>query len=431
MRNWIFNIWQLLKVCLGFIPALYMMLAIVILSFIFGVEHYYFKDIAPNYVIFDGDLETAQSLMNTLLQSMVTMVTFVVSVTMVVLSLAASQLGPRLIKSFVSNKTTHQYVGYFFCTVILCAVMIGILYNEDLSEPVPNFTISFVIVYCFISFCLLLGFINHVAKSCIADNMINRVYDHLCSSVNRITVKEEKLLKPNLPKSFDRKAQKIKSSKNGFVQNIDYNELLEIAAEHKSYVRIRLHAGDYVVDGQTALEYMSNEQVDEDFEKKLLKHLIIGNERTPTQDVEYSFRHLNEIGLRALSPGINDHTTAKIALNFIVSGLCSLYNKHLPNVVYNDEDNKCRIVGKPKYLEDLVEPCILPIMEAGQDKSDIMLHVLDKLEVLGQCDPTKEVCKVLKRLHTIAMDFIAINFKQFPELNEELKTRAADVKKYL
>lgn len=431
MREWVFNIWQLLKVCLGFIPALYMIVAVLVLSAVFSIEHFVFQDIAPSYVLFDADLQTAQTFMNTLLQSMVTMTTLVISITMIVLSLAASQLGPRLIKSFVSNKTTHQYVGYFFCTVILCAAMCAILYNEDLSDPLPNFTLSFVIVYCFVSFCLLLGFINHVARSCIADNMITRVYDHICTSIDRITIPEKKLLQPELPRGFDKKSEKVKAGQNGFIQNINYSDLLELSTEHDCYIRILRHAGDFVIAGENLFEYTCKDDVGEDFHKRILRHVIIGNERTPTQDIEYSFRHLNEIGLRALSPGINDHTTAKITLNYLSAGLCNLFHKHLPNVVYKDKNYICRIVGKPKYIEHLIEPMILPILEAGQTKSDIVHHVLDKLEVMAKCDPPKEAAKVLKNLYEIALGFIDVNFKQYPELKRELDIHAAAVKKAL
>lgn len=427
MREWLFNIWQLLKVCLGFIPALYAILAVSVLIILYTTEYFFFTDITSEYTIFKGDLADAKSLINAMLQSMITMTTMVLSITMIVLSLAASQLGPRLIKNFVSNNTTHQYVGFFFGAVIVCAVLIGILHHDNLSDPVPNFSISYVLVFCFLTFCLVLGFINHVAKSCIADHVIARVYDHILSSIKRISIDKEKLLKPNLPKGFDKKKEILKAGRDGFIQNIDYSELLEMAIKKDFYIRILAHAGDHVVAAQPLIEFQADSGVDEDFKKSIIKHMIIGKERTPTQDVEYSFRHLTEIGLRALSPGINDHQTAKVSLDYITAGLTHLFDKYLPNVVYNDEDGKCRIVGSPKYTEHLIEPAILPIMEAGKDNVDMMRHVLKKIDVLVSCDPPKEARKVLKNLLKVAQEYIKHEFNGQSILRKELDIQASAI----
>ena len=95
MREWLFNIWQLLKVCISFIPALYMISAVLILIGTYCAEYYLFSDLNTTYTIFKGDVQEARDLMIGLMQAMVTMTTFVVSITMIVLSLAATQLGPR------------------------------------------------------------------------------------------------------------------------------------------------------------------------------------------------------------------------------------------------------------------------------------------------------------------------------------------------
>ncbi len=422
MYEWIFNLWQLLKVCLGFIPAFFMGVAALFLFGIFLVEHTWFGDHQSGYTIFNGNLEDAQSLMSTMMQSMVTMTTLVITVTMMVVALAATQLGPRTIKNFVSNKVTHQYVGYFFCAVLLCALMTGILHNSELADPIPNFTISAVLLYCLFSFFLMLGFINHVAKSCIADHVIFRIYHHLVSSIKRITLDEKKLLKPDLPKSFDKKAVKLAAGRDGFIQNIDYSEILKIAAENDLYIRFSACAGDYVVTRQNLVEILDKNGAEdiEKIKKNILKHVIIGEERTPTQDIEYSFRHLTEIALRALSPGINDHTTAKVALFNITAGLSMLYDLFLPNVVYNDDENVCRIVGAPKYLEHLITPAIQPVLEAGQGSSDMLHHILERLDVLAKGTESKKYQDVIKALIDKCADFIAINFKDMPHLKKDL-----------
>ena len=425
MREWIFNIWQLLKVCLGFIPALYMAMAAIILIMIFTIERLYFDGLAPGgYTIYYGSLDEARDLLNTLLQTMVTMTTLVITMTMLVVSLSASQLGPRLVKSFVSNRTTHQYVGYFFSAVILCAVLLGIIHNEDFAEPVPNFTISFVIFCCFLSFCMLLGFINHIARSCIADNMIFRVYKHLLGSIDRICVDEKKLLSPDLPTGFEKKRVVIHSDRSGFIQSINYQDLLKFAKNNDLVIKVLGHAGDYIISSQPLAEVYArgDTKIDDDLIEDVLSQMIVGDERTPTQDIEYSFRHLTEIGLRALSPGINDHVTAKLALNYITAGLVELSGRHLPNVVYNDEDDVCRIVGTPKYLQNIMVPAILPIMEAGQDKADIMVHVREKLELLRSGLRGQKVTEQIKLLEDIADQYIDLHFKNFKTLKRQIET---------
>ena len=403
MISKIYNSWQILKGNLWFFPAFISFIYLCMTFGIYHIESVHFQDVELPSVLFNGSAEDAKSLAIALLSSMITMATLAISITMVVLSLAATQLGPRLIRTFMSDGKTKVFIALFFGAVIACFVLTMILHDATPKDYTPRITITAVFTMCFANLFVLLAFVHHVAQSGIADHVILHVADDLNESLERLTIKENEVKEEEnidvsvWPKDFEKKRQSLFFERSGYVQHINYKSLSHIAAKHGLYIQIKFKAGHFLVQGEDGVRIYPKNKFNEDVVSEVRDCFIIGSARTPTQDIEYSIRHLVEIGLRALSPGINDHFTAIRVLDHLSAALAILFEKNIPSQWKTDSDGHVRIQAKQSDEADVILSAFDRIRYAGRDKPDIVEHLLKKLKILTALAHTRPQIEGLKR----------------------------------
>ena len=398
MFSKIYNSWQLLKGNLWFVPAVFCIVAVLSTFAFYALDIIYFKDIDLPQYIFQGSTDDAKSVVITLLSAMITMATLAISITIVVLSLAASQLGPRIIKTFMSDRRTKDFIGLFFATVVMCFVLTGILHARGSEIATPQLTISFVFLFCFINLFVLLGFVHHVAHSCIADNVIFNVANDLKNALQRLTTDsaehniDKKPENPNWPKDFKRVSKHMFFKRSGYIQNINYEGIVNIANEHELRIQIEHKAGKFVVKGEDGISVYTKSKKDEEFEdiKASIENcFIIGDVRTPTQDIEYSIRHLVEIAIRALSPGINDSFTAMSVLDSLSEALAVLFVKDTPPESFYNEEGVKRLIAKQSNDASVIFTAFDQIRHNSATMPSMIRHLLEIFIVLEQLTEDK------------------------------------------
>lgn len=310
------------------------------------------------------------------------------------------------------DRKTKDYIGLFFGTVIACFVLTIILHSRTSEAITPQVTISTVFVLCFVSLFVLLGFIHHVALSCIADHVILNVAADLRKAINRLLDDESTKHENNeesdstWPTSFDNNIEHIFFQRSGYIQSIDYEHLTKISQKNDLHMRVKLKAGHFVVKGEDGIHvHFKNTKTNkseqeskdrQDLVSDILEGIIVGINRTPTQDIEYSIRHLVEIAIRALSPGINDSFTAMNVLNQLSAALVCLFDKDVaPNVLY-DKNGAKRIEALQSSEADIVFNAFDQIRHSASDIPAVMLHLLEKLVILSTQTDSKVAHKAMK-----------------------------------
>ena len=382
----------------AFISLLYLLATIAIYTF----ESNYLQNVDSLQLLFHGDIKDAQSLAGSLLSSMITMATLIISVMMVVLSLAATQLGPRLIRTFMSDRRTKTYIALFFGAIISCYILTIILYDVPENGYTPKLTITTVFLICFSNLFVLLAFVHHVAQSSIADNVITRVANDITESLNRLTLSEENAdySEPDLsdwPKDFERKQSHLYFERSGYVQNINYDHIMTLCESHGLFAEIHFKAGHFLVQGEDGVRIYPKNKLDEETEYAIRRSFIIGNTRTPTQDIEYSVRHLVEIGLRALSPGMDDNFTAITVLDRLSAALAVLFKKETPKEWIQDSEGRYRMWTKQSSDADIIFSAFDQLRHSAREKPDIIMHLLKKMKILCKLARTKGQIAGLKR----------------------------------
>lgn len=110
--------------------------------------------------IYNGNVEEASDVLGLFLTCMITMTTLMISITMVVLSLAASQLGPRLVRIFMGDRRNKIFIGFFFGSTALCFTCLGVLHDPIASASTPRLLTSFTFPVCFLNLFILLAYVT-------------------------------------------------------------------------------------------------------------------------------------------------------------------------------------------------------------------------------------------------------------------------------
>ena len=391
MKSWaskLYKIWELTRSSLFYVPVIISFMFIGGILLVFWLELTYTEYVEKLKFLYAGSIEDAKTILQTILSALITMTTLVISITMVVLSLSASQLGPRLIKIFMSSRRTQIYIGIFFGSIALTLTLLILLHDQSTFEQPPKLTISSCFVLAFINLFVLLGYVNHVARSGIADTTIERVTKELENSLARLcdnTNSQQQSEAPSIPSELTQHKRDIYSASSGYIQNIQYPALLEIANQNDLLINMECRAGDYIFSGQKIGTLFPKNHAHADIEIKVVECIDIGANKTGAQDIEYSIRHLAEIGLRALSPGINDNFTAMTVLDKLSGILSAALDTDLPQHIYHDEDNKLRLIGKSVTKSDIVHSALSQIRDAGKTKPDILHHII---VIIGQISLT-------------------------------------------
>lgn len=396
----------MIKSNLWFTPALYCFVYFVSTVGLVAFDMHYIKgniDVPPFF--FKGTIEDTRSLIIPLMSAMITMATLAISITVVVLSLAASQLGPRLLITFMSDRTTKSYIGMFFGAIVSCFILALVLHDMEVKPDgfMPYFTINTVFFLCFMNLFVLLGFVNHASHLGIADNVVLTVSNDLYKAIDKLENREEGKNtdikdQKKWPSDFAKKSVPIFFGKNGYIQHIDYSELRQLCEEHNAKIEVKVKAGHFIIKGEEYVRIYPKQETQTKLIDKIHSCFIVGVQRTPTQDLEYSIRHMVEIAIRALSPGINDSFTALHVIDHLAAGISKLFDKQLRSTYIFNEDGKTPLVKCLQTTEsDIVSSAFDQILEDGRDHSKVVECLTRRLNALKKIAVTDAQKKAIKQ----------------------------------
>lgn len=348
-----------------------------------------------------GSGEDARNLLSTLLSAIIAMASMAFSVTIVALSLAANTYGPRLIRVFQSDRRTHFVLGLFVMTIVYCLIVLRSVHGEAPTAEVPHASVTVGTALSLLAVLALLAFIQGVAKSIAADEVVRRVRSELDTAVTELPLldAEDAGAAPtdNLPPDLEAKGKRIPLPREGYVQAVDYPAMVRWAARNDAILRLDFRAGDFVVDGDRRVLIYPAPADAMQARREIDRFIVSGNERTPTQDLEFALRHLVEVALRALSPGINDPFTAKAVIDRLRGALSRLAGRRLPAPEVRDDAGRLRLVRPAMTYDRVLDAAFHQIRQAGSDKPAVLIHLLEALTAIAGHTQTSEQREALDR----------------------------------
>jgi uncharacterized membrane protein len=327
---------------------------------------------------YGGSAEGAATMLQTIATSMITIAGVVFSLTLVCLSLASTQFGPRLLRSFMRDAVNQVVLGTFVATFLYCILVLRAVRRADEVLFVPHLSVAVAVLLAVASLAVLVFFIHHVARSIQAEALIARVAAELHEGIDRLF--PERLgddaagAEPPSPPAGP--AAAIAAREDGYVQIIDAPALLWASRDADIVLRIRRRPGDYVMEGEPLALAAPPERVSAGVRDRIAGAFAIGSERTPAQDVAFILMQLVDIALRALSPSLNDPFTAASCIDRIGSALRRLALRELPPVHRRDEHGAIRVIAPRLDLAQFAALGLDPIRRHARDEPIVLARMV-------------------------------------------------------
>ena len=404
MRTRALNIFDSIKTSFWFIPAS-MSLASAALAF-FATNSDYRQESPWTSWIWSGGPEGAREVLSVIASAMITVAGVVFSITIVALALTSSQYGPRLLRRFMRDPGTQFVLGTFVSTYLYCLLVLRMVRSSNDQLFVPHLSVAIAILFAGASVCVFIYFIHHVAASIHVENVTSSVAQNLLEAIDEMFPEEAKCKEddagPQLPPA--EKSTILKSTQHGYIQGIENEKLVHLARKNDLLISLQQHPGNFVHEKMPLALVWSAAPLPRKLRQELRSAFIIGGFRTPTQDVDYSIHQLVEIGVRALSPSLNDPFTAVTCLDWLGAALAKLAQKEFPPQYRYDQDGALRLVVQLESYPHMMEAAFQQIRYYGKASPAVLLRLMKTLESLDSSLVRPEDRAAVRQHATATMD---------------------------
>ena len=330
--------------------------------------------------LYNGGTTGARTLLGAVASSTIGVAGTVFSITIAALSLAAAQMGPRLLRNFTHDRGVQVALGTFLGTFTFALMVLRTVRDTSEGAFVPHLALSVAILLALVSVAMLVYFVDHMASRINVDTVVDLVSGDVRRAFERLTSREPGPSRP--PASFWDGATIVTDVRRGYFERLDAEGLADWAAEHRTSLALAVRLGEYVFPG--APVSLAMPQVD-GVAAAIASCARVALERTGASDIEFAVRQLVEVAVRALSPGINDPATAISVLDRLAVALCDLVPRHLPSGVYLRNERVVLVVPQVDY-DGLCDGMFHPIRQYAGGSATVLAHAVDVIVAVARCE---------------------------------------------
>ena len=330
---------------------------------------------------------TAISFLGTVSSAAITTLSLVYSIVLVVFTLAAGNIAPRLLRRFTKDRVNQATAGLLGGTYLFSLTVL----HETRTDFVPAFSIAMAFVLAAITVLQLIFFVHTVSKSVTIDEEIAAISRQLAAQLAAIVADEEEVSHERL--DIDRQDWvKVVAPKAGYLTAIDHQRILSSATDADTVVMINAKPGSFLLQGQP---FCSIRRTDGDEAMVGVRSAVLAScrfspSRGSQDDVEYAVNLLVEIALRALSPGVNDTYTAIACVDQLSAAYQDVVTKGLRERGMADADGNLRLMVEGLSVADLINTAFNPLRRAASGNALMLINLGDGLS----------------RLHAVANDAV-------------------------
>jgi len=336
---------------------------------------------------FQGDADAARDILTTIAGSLITVAGLAFSLTIVVLTLVSSQFSPRAVRSMLADKVNQVVAGSFVGIFAYCLLVLRNVRSEDgeTSEFVPALGVTLGIALALVALALLLTFIHHAGTSIQVSKISARIAAGTLETLDRLY--PEPHGEPLDRESEDvveewRRASDpavVRATRVGFVQGVALDDVFETVDEPGARVHVAVRPGDFVSDQTVLVELWPAAALSEDRAERIRRAFLVGEARDARQDAAYGIRQLADIALRALSPGVNDPTTAENCIAYLAAALERLAGRTIPSPVRRHAEHEAIVVARRRTFDEYVEEAFGEIGRYAADNARVVVDVVGAL----------------------------------------------------
>jgi uncharacterized membrane protein len=320
--------------------------------------------------------------------AVITVIGVVFSITILALTLASQQFGPRMMRNFMRDLGNQLTLGIFVGTFVYSVLTLGFTVTTPHGDLVPHLSIAVCEALLLVDLGVLIYFIHHIATSIQLPEVIARIAEDLFTAIDTEYPETEvhepvagSVVGPSateLARTLDDRGTDVPAASNGYLQYVALGQLVDIASHFDAVIRLSHRPGHFVLAGRpiaTVWPGGAAEQV----RTALTKAHLTGPHRTLSQDPVFAIDQLAEIAIRALSPAVNDPFTALTCIDWLSAGLCQVSGRTLSEGVYRDGDGRIRLIEHEPSYSRMVNRAFDKVRQASHGMPAVLIRLLDAL----------------------------------------------------
>ena len=386
----------------------------------------------------------ARNVLSVIAGAMITVAGVVFSVMMVTLSIASSQFGSRVLRNRMKDRAAQLALGAFLGTSAYCLLVLRTIHAVDGTTFVPHISVTASIVLAAGSLFVLIYFIHDVMEAVQAPHIVARLARDLDDSISRLFPEKIGPVHDSADTGYRRECVPavendwwtVESTQEGYLQTIDGEALLQLAESNDLVIHLEVRPGDFIIVGDPIASVPPAAKSGEDFAKRVNETLIVGNMRTPRQDVNSAILELAQLTVRALSPGINDPFTAMNGIDRLSAALGRLAQREIPSRFRTDRQDKLRVIADPVTFDEALAAAFNQIRQHAQNTPPVGVRLLEALESIA-CKTYREsdrqaikqqanmILEVFKLADVLEEEFLGIQ-RHFDRVGSAIEASRSD-----
>lgn len=395
--------WYDLKDSLWFRPTIMTIAAVILALLTVRLDHELqrHRDVS-SWWLFAGGADGARGVLATIGSTSITVATMAFSFTIVALQLGSSQFSPRILRSFTGDRANQTVLGIFVGTFAYSLMVLRVITSgNDRAEPfVPAISVSLALVLAGVCIGALIFYIHHATRSIQASVIIERADDFTLSlirstrDIQSVPGRERLADSYAVPDTWPL-VTRVHAREAGYVHDLDLDAVARVAEEFHVLVRIVPRIGDFLFSQALLFSaWAYPDHPDEGFglaadrtarmelDRALRTTLEFGLERTLERDVLLGFQQMADIALKALSPAINDPTTAMICIDHLGESLIQVDELACRELLVRNGAGIDRVVATQVPFTTYARVAFAQIRHYGASDMVVMAHLLKVMETI-------------------------------------------------
>ncbi len=374
-------------------------------------------DAETQWPLLNFDVEGGRALLAAFIAASISYIVFLASALLIAVQLMSAQLSPRVIREFMLNRAYRIVLGIFVFTFIYSVAALA----RTTSGTSQQLTLFVAIVLNVASIGAFLYLVDYILRNFRPSAIMNRISAQGTKVIEYYYPLRSESAEKEEPLNHSTPVSTIMhSGRSGVILSFDEKSLVEHASRTGSILSIVPQVGDFVATGEVLMKvFATDEGIDETV---INKSIAVGPERTMEQDPSFAFRILVDIAIKALSPAINDPTTAVNAIDQLHRLLLKIGFRVLDAGAVTDSNGQPRLRITKPHWQDFVSLAISEIRIYGSGSLQVCRRLEAMVRNMIDLLPAYRAPALIKELEVLRC---AIE-RQFPDPEDRLRALTPD-----
>ena len=343
-----------------------------------------------------ADPQVAQVILACIAGSIMTVVSIVFAILLMTLTLASMQFSPRIIVSFSRDRVTQWTLGIFLGTFAYC--MAALPAARSFPHPfAPVATVLGAMVLALVCVGLLLFFIHHISQAISVNHIVDRIAAETEAMIDEMMPRPHHLHRMNDAEPLRPNPSEVvvSSHDSGYIRFIDTRRLVAFSKHYHVSIRVLRRVGHFIPEGVPLMMVSKGNRLPPEATADLQAAFDIGPTRTLQQDVEFGVLQIVDVALKAISPAVNDPTTAITCIDQLSRILIRFVSRQSPEELLYDPPGVVRVSIRWIHFERLLQAAFEQIRMYSKTDVAVSLRLLRALGDIAATTPDPEFRRVL------------------------------------